>query len=155
MASVSQLEGHRDFQHGDPKPLGMFGAPACHCTSIVLALCVSLSGLMLAGTGACICGFLWHDMTPKILGLALMGIGLSMMLAGFVMFLYDGMVKKRKLQESTHSLTNEVQMQTSEGGCLRLPPTTTFFKKTSSTGRRLLAVGAIAFPISLQYVVRK
>ncbi|KHJ45459.1 hypothetical protein D918_04196 [Trichuris suis] len=51
-----------------------------------------------------------------ILGLALMGIGLSMMLAGFVMFLYDGMVKKRKLQESTHSLTNEVQMQTSEGG---------------------------------------
>ncbi|KHJ45460.1 hypothetical protein D918_04197 [Trichuris suis] len=70
MASVSQLEGHRDFQHGDPKPLGMFGAPACHCTSIVLALCVSLSGLMLAGTGACICGFLWHDMTPKLPDLA-------------------------------------------------------------------------------------
>ncbi|CDW52379.1 hypothetical protein TTRE_0000063801 [Trichuris trichiura] len=107
MASVSQSESHRDFQHGDPKPLGMFGAPACHCTSIVLALCVSLSGLMLAGTGACICGFLWHDMTPKILGLALMGIGLSMILTGFVMFLYDGMMKRRKLQESVDPFTDQ------------------------------------------------
>uniref|UniRef100_A0A5S6Q8N1 Uncharacterized protein n=1 Tax=Trichuris muris TaxID=70415 RepID=A0A5S6Q8N1_TRIMR len=77
---------------------------------------------MLAGTGACVCGFLWHDMTPKILGLALMALGLFMMLTGFVMFLYDGMMKKRKLQESTNSLTNEVQMQSSEGSARMYAP---------------------------------
>lgn len=46
--------------------MGIFGAPACRCTTLVLALCLALSGLVVCGVGGVIAGFMWADETPKV-----------------------------------------------------------------------------------------
>ncbi|OUC40555.1 hypothetical protein D917_03985 [Trichinella nativa] len=79
------------------KTIGPFRAPSCRCTPLVLALCVCLSGLVLAAIGACICGFMWHDITPKALGLALIILGVIMMCTGFGLFVFDGFVRRKKI----------------------------------------------------------
>ncbi|KRX20678.1 hypothetical protein T07_11245 [Trichinella nelsoni] len=102
------------------KTIGPFRAPSCRCTPLVLALCVCLSGLVLAAIGACICGFMWHDITPKALGLALIILGVIMMCTGFGLFVFDGFVRRKKFQESDFSLSerpssNEQQQANSRG----------------------------------------
>ncbi|XP_003371635.1 conserved hypothetical protein [Trichinella spiralis] len=93
------------------KTIGPFRAPSCRCTPLVLALCVCLSGLVLAAIGACICGFMWHDITPKALGLALIILGVVMMCTGFGLIAppaYDDVVQEniRFRDDATNSNNN-------------------------------------------------
>jgi len=105
-------------QHRDPKKLGVFGAPQCRCTPLVLALCVALTGLVTVGVGACMAAFMWHDETPKALGLALVGLGIAMLFAGSGLFCYDSYVRSLMPRENA-AATYTYQQQ----GSTQIPAT--------------------------------
>uniref|UniRef100_A0A915IG95 Uncharacterized protein n=1 Tax=Romanomermis culicivorax TaxID=13658 RepID=A0A915IG95_ROMCU len=84
--------------------LGIFGAPACRCTTLVLALCVGLGGLVICGAGACITGFTWADDTPRSLGICLIVMGVVMIFVGFGLYFWDQCNPKDFLRRSRQNI---------------------------------------------------
>jgi len=104
----------------DPKKVGILGAPQCRCTPLVLALCVGLTGLVTVGVGSCMAAFMWHDETPKALGLSLVGLGIAMMIAGAGLCIYDSYVRSLMPPRENAAVAYTSQQQ----GSTHIPPST-------------------------------
>ncbi|VDO99010.1 unnamed protein product [Soboliphyme baturini] len=67
MASAGTRRSAENSTGGRDSPnLNKFGVPACRLTPMVIFTALALLGMVLVCIGACICGFLWHDLIPKV-----------------------------------------------------------------------------------------
>jgi hypothetical protein len=62
--------------------MGRFGAPKCRWTNSVIALCVSLTGLVLLGIGACMALFFANEELALAFGIVLVTVGFLLLVGG-------------------------------------------------------------------------